>query len=300
MIGEIKMETSKLQNFIEIIGEEMKDHSGMGHVFSETQERLIAEARINALKKCFPGSKEMKVRVTFIESTLGMSPNDRDIYRDYIASKAPNALDVSDEIAAVGIDAVEEKGMTVFPRNEKGEPCSFDYQWKGFMKDACSLLSRAAGKDPETGKKIPSNYSSKLTAFKKVIDGNIFVYPRMIKFDMHNLEMSELSRPLRADTPQGPRTALAKSEMLPAGATAEFNILCMNPADEKVVEEWLSYGVLHGFGQWRNGGFGTFVWEKLEDWHSVNNSISEKAIDDKVDSLENAEKKKPRGRKKKE
>lgn len=287
------MEKSKLQEFINTIGEETKDTSGVRHVFSETQEKFIAEARINALKKCFPGSKEMKVRVTFIDNTLGMSPNDRDVYRDYIASKAPDALDVSDEVAAVGIDAVEEKGMTVFPRNEAGEPCAFDYQWKGFMKDACALLSKAAGKDPETGKKIPANYSSKMTAYKKVIDGNIFVYPRMIKFDMHGHSMGELSRPLRADTAQGPRIALAKSEMLPAGATAEFNILCMNPADEAVVEEWLTYGVLHGFGQWRNGGFGTFVWEKLEDWHRVGDAPA----DDSDVAISEAPKK--RGRKKK-
>ena len=286
------MEKMTLQQFIEAIGEETKDQSNLRHVFSETQEKFIAEARIHALKTCFPGAKEMKVRVTFIENTLGMSPNDRDVYRDYIASKAPDALDVSDEVAAVGIDAVEEKGMTVFPRNEAGEPCSFDYQWKGFMKDACALLSKAAGKDPQTGKKIPANHSSKVTAYKKVIDGNIFVYPRMIKFDMHDRAMGEFSRPLRAETAQGPRIALAKSEMLPAGATAEFNILCMNPADEAVVEEWLTYGVLHGFGQWRNGGFGIFVWEKLEDWHCVGDAS-------KDDANEKQDAPKKRGRKKK-
>lgn len=116
------MENSKLQEFINAIGEETKDTSGVRHVFSETQEKFIAEARIDALKKCFPGSKEMKVRVTFIDNTLGMSPNDRDVYRDYIASKAPDALDVSDEVAAVGIDAVEEKGMTVFPEMKPENP----------------------------------------------------------------------------------------------------------------------------------------------------------------------------------
>ena len=132
-----------------------------------------------------------------------------------------------------------------------------------------------------------------MTAYKKVIDGNIFVYPRMIKFNMNDRVMGELSRPLRADTAQGPRIALAKSEMLPAGATAEFNILCLNPADEKVVEEWLTYGVLHGFGQWRNGGFGVFVWEKLEDWHRVGDAPT-----DDLD-VANSEAPKKRSRKKK-
>ena len=43
--------------------------------------------------------------------------------------------------------------MTVFPRTEDGRPFLYDYQIKGFFKDACGCLSRVAGKDPETGKK---------------------------------------------------------------------------------------------------------------------------------------------------
>lgn len=247
----------------------------VGHIFTEAQEELISKKRYEAITKCFPSAMEMSVRIVFIDSALGMSPNDRDIYRDYIASKAPDAKNIEEEINAVGEDAVEKKGMTVFPRNEKGNPCSWDYQWKGFFKDACSMLSRASGKD-ESGKKNLSNLSSKLTAFKKVIDGNIFVYPRMIEFKIPDgLEMEEFSRALRADTPQGPRVALSKSEKLPAGSTTEFKVLVLNPKDRDVVEEWLNYGVLHGFGQWRNGGFGVFIWEKAEDWHTVGENGSE-------------------------
>ena len=59
--------------------------------------------------------KTMKVRLTFTESILGTSPNDPEIYRSYIGSKAPDAASVDEEVAALGADAVAEQQMTVFP-----------------------------------------------------------------------------------------------------------------------------------------------------------------------------------------
>ena len=81
------------------------------------------------------------------------------------------------------------------------------------------MLSRLAGKDPVTGKKVKGvNESSKMTAFKKVIDGNIFVFPRRIPL-IFDGEMTICQRSLRAQTPQGERVALSASEEVPAGAT---------------------------------------------------------------------------------
>ena len=99
--------------------------------------------------------------------------------REFIASKSPDANTIEDEVAALGADAVADKGMTVFPRNENGEPILYDYQIKGFFKDSCGMLGRIGGKT-EIGKKKAVNESGKLTAYKKVIDGLIFIQPRMI------------------------------------------------------------------------------------------------------------------------
>lgn len=77
----------------------------------------------------------MKVRLTFLEPVLGTWPSSENIARDYIASKAPDASTIEDEIAALGADAVAEKGKTVFPRTN-GQPILYDYQIKGFFKDA--------------------------------------------------------------------------------------------------------------------------------------------------------------------
>lgn len=206
--------------------------------------------------------KKIKVKLTFTEPILGTWPSNQNIAREFIASKSPDAATIEDEVAALGADAVADKGMTVFPRNEKGEPVLYDYQVKGFFKDSCGMLGRIGGKS-ETGKKKAVNESGKITAYKKVIDGLIFVEPRMIplKFDG---EIGDCQRPLRAQTAQGERVSLANSEEIPAGATCEFEVLCMDDSHEKAVLEWLDYGALRGIGQWRNSGKGRFTYEILD------------------------------------
>lgn len=203
--------------------------------------------------------KRIKVKLTFIEPVLGTWPNNQNIAREFIASKSPDTATIEDEVAALGADFVSDKGMTVFPRNDDGEPVLYDYQIKGFFKDSCGMLSRIGGKT-ETGKKKAVNESGKITAYKKVIDGLIFVSPRMIPIHASG-EMTECQRPLRAQTMQGERVSLANSEQIPAGSTCEFEVLCMDDSHEKAVLEWLDYGVLRGIGQWRNSGKGRFSYE---------------------------------------
>ena len=205
--------------------------------------------------------KIINARLTFTEELLGTASNDKDIHEEFIASKAPDAPSIEEEVAAIGVDEMVAKGKTVFPRNPEGNPIIFDYQIKGFFKDACSMLNRVATKD-EKGKKLIVNESSKLTAFKKVVDGMIFVKPRMIevKFDG---EIGSCQRPLRAQTAQGERIALANSETIPAGAQIDIQVICLSDEHEAAVREWLDYGALRGLGQWRNSGKGTFEWVEI-------------------------------------
>ena len=206
----------------------------------------------------------IKYKVTFIEGLLGTAPNDKDIYGNFIGSKAPDAPTMEQEIEAIGVDEYAEKGITVFPRNADGNPILFDYQIKGFFKDACGMLSRLSGKDESGKKKKAVNESGKLTAYKKVIDGLIFVAPREIpiKFDG---EITLCQRPLRAQTAQGERVALASSEEIPAGASIEFTVTCLDDGHAAAVREWMEYGFLRGIGQWRNSGKGRFTFEEIAD-----------------------------------
>ncbi len=197
-------------------------------------------------------AKDLKVKITFIENILGSSPADTEIYTNFIGSKAPEALSVEEEVAAIGVSGVVEKGMTIFPKLEDGTPFVWDYQIKGFFKDTCSAL-----------RKIGSSKSSKIKAFKKEIDGLIFVMDRKIPFNFEGL-VGICQRPLRAQTLQGERVALAISEEIPAGATLEFTIHMMCDEHEAVVREWLDYGRFRGLGQWRNSGKGRFTWEEVK------------------------------------
>lgn len=197
--------------------------------------------------------KTMKVKLTFVEPVLGTSPANEDIYREFIASKAPvdERINIEDEVAALGVDEVVEKGMTIFPKLDDGTPFVYDYQLKGFFKGAASAL-----------RQIPGSRSSKVKAYKKKVDQLIFVTPRQIPVLLSG-PTDTCQRPLRASTPQGERVSLAMSEEIPAGSALEFSVVMLNDDDEKLVREWLNYGVLHGFGQWRNSGKGRFTWECL-------------------------------------
>lgn len=197
--------------------------------------------------------KTLEAKLTFTEEVLGTSPNDEDIYRNFIGSKAPDAQTVEEEVAAMGADAVVEKGMTVFARDENGTPCLYDYHVKGHFKDACSMLKKATG-----------SLSKDIKAHKKMIDGLIFVNPRLIPLEIpEGKAMGVCQRPLRAQTAQGERVALAMSESVPAGTTCTIEITCLADDDVKYVREWLDYGHFRGIGQWRNAGKGSYVWEEI-------------------------------------
>jgi hypothetical protein len=210
----------------------------------------------------------MIIRLIFREEALGMSPSSANIYDEFIGKNAPDAPSLEEEIDALGVDAVVDKGKTVFPIVD-GKPIIWDFQIKGMFKDSCGMLARAEG-----------TLSGQLTAYKKTIDGLIHVKPRKIPIILPNgAEMGECQRPLRAQTAQGERIALANSDTIPAGSTCEFEITFfemkkkIKTTDENgkakthglrdLIVEWLDYGVLRGFGQWRNSGKGRFEWEEI-------------------------------------
>ena len=193
--------------------------------------------------------KELKVTLTFNEYILGTASANPEIHAEFIASKAPDAQKMEEEVANVGADEVFEKSLTVFPRGKEGEPILYDYQIKGFMKDACGMLKR-----------VPGTESGKLKAYKKEIDGLIFVKEREIPIKTDK-PITIMQRPLRAQTAQGERVALASSERIEAGATVTFTIMTLRDDLMPVVKEWLEYGALRGIGQWRNSGAGRFSWE---------------------------------------
>ena len=188
---------------------------------------------------------QYQITLTFTEPLLGTVPLNREVYADYIASRVEgtHALDEVDTI-----EEATEKGTTGFHRQD-GTPAIYDYAVKGMFKDAAGMLRR-----------VPGTASVKLTAYKKIIDGLVFVTPRLIPLTVAG-ELGILERPLRAQTAQGERVSLARSEMAPAGSVLAFTVQVLGKdVTEETLREWLDYGSLRGMGQWRNGGYGRYMY----------------------------------------
>lgn len=205
--------------------------------------------------------KNLHVRITFTEELLGTANANPEIHREFIAGKAPDAPSREEEIAAIGVDAAEEKATTIFSRDADGNPVLWNYHFKGFFKESCQMLQRMKGEEC-------ARESAKIKAYKKIIDGCVEVsgdgkYGRKIPLKLADgVEIKIYQRPLRAQTAQGERIALASSETLPAGTQAELWVSCPDTYEAAVLE-WLSYGIRHGVGQWRNAGFGRFTFELI-------------------------------------
>lgn len=196
---------------------------------------------------------QMKIKLTFIEELLGTKAADPAVFTRFIASKHPDGTPQKDELDRA--DIREEAGSTLFHR-EHGAPGIYDYQVKGFFKDAMAALNRF---DKEA-----RNNLEKLAAFKSKIDGAIFVSPRFIPILLPpGAATGTCERPLRADTAQGPRVSVVRSETVPAGSALIVEIQVFAKELQPYLELMLNYGKLRGLGQWRNSGKGRFTWENL-------------------------------------
>jgi len=201
-------------------------------------------------------------KLTFIEPLLGSVPLDKDIYRRWIATRAPTPEQGEGEIETIPEVETLEQGTKGFHRLEDGTPMIRGHVIKGFFKSACGILRR----DSDT-------LSSKIRAYKKIIDGAVWPQPKMIPIVLgeggyslwpvsdgpKELGLKLLQRPLRCQTAQGERVALACSEIIPIGSSVEFDLLIVGGiVDEEVLHEWLDYGQLRGLGEWRSSGMGEF------------------------------------------
>lgn len=198
--------------------------------------------------------KDIRIKFYFFEEVLGTASFNKELHDEFIASKAPDALSRKEEVEALGVGEVVEKSMTGFARDDHGNPIVWDYQFKGMLKDAVGVL-----------RKVPGTKASKVKAYKKEIDGLIFPMPRKVVLSLPPKGVvGDCQRPLRAQTPQGERVALAHSETVPVGTTCEVTFRLLLDEHEDLIREVLDYGMLRGFGQWRNSGKGRFMYQELD------------------------------------
>ncbi len=198
----------------------------------------------------------MKIRVTLTEEMLGTACQNVDVHKEFIASKSADCAKMEEELSALPAEELMEKAVTVLPRDTDGQPIVWDYQVKGFLKEAIGVLTELSDKEIKVGKSKLSKYT-----FKRMVDNYIFVSPRKLRLSTGVGPIC--TRPLRAETMKGERVSLASSETIPTGATFECEIETLAPALEDLIKNALNYGSKKGLGQWRNSGKGRFSWQEI-------------------------------------
>jgi hypothetical protein len=207
--------------------------------------------------------------MVFTEQVLGTRPVEKDILKKYLAEKRPEGLDKDELETLPDIETELQEGSTLFAQEPDGTRFIYDYCFKGLFKEACGVLRR-----------ITVTESHGLTSYKQQIGGMAFVYPRHVRlvlpegYEPPSLEEGEkeaedtkairvpyLVRPIRCETPQGPRVAIGRSEALPTGSSCEILVRLLDGEWEDMLREWLSFGGIHGMCQWRSGGYGSFTHE---------------------------------------
>lgn len=192
-----------------------------------------------------------RVRFTLTEEMLGTKPANPKIFDGFVASKCPD-----DDLRKQELDSAEsreEAGTTIFAKVD-GVLGMYDYQIKGFLKEAAGAVNRY---DPEFRGDL-----EKLAAFKTKITQLIHVTPRFIPIVFPEgapKEVGICQRSIKCETAQGPRVALGKSETVPAGSYVEFDIKILSSELKKYLTVWMSHGEMVGLGQWRSGGKGRFT-----------------------------------------
>lgn len=215
---------------------------------------------------------EVTIQVT--TPWLGSTPADKELATRFVMNRYEEkfAGDKEANHTDEEVDAIPEPispddvAMTVFLRDPEGNFAFSDHVVRGFLKTAIQTLRDMPGtlthRVSKARKGGGEDGAGALGNYKQRVDRQIFVEPRLISIVLppgkHGGAVNE--RPLRATTAQGPRNALARSEELPIGSQATFEIEMIGDlAREDLLREWLDYGARHGFGQWRgSGGYGRF------------------------------------------
>lgn len=204
------------------------------------------------------------VVMELMEPMLGTVAKSKEIYSKFIESKAAERVDLPDaplrpasELETV-VDELESTGWTGFHTSPSGL-IVYDYFVKGFLKNAGNVLKEDLGAFCK--KKAEGGFAN----LKSHLNNYVFIMPRMVAItDADGKQLTQpdgvLERPLRAQTAQGPRVALAKSDYVSAWRRLAFQVV-MAPghpfkSEEELLTRLLSYAELQGFGQWRNGGYG--------------------------------------------
>ena len=187
------------------------------------------------------------VAVTLVEPLLGVTPKNPEVYKAWIAAKQAEAK--GDEGTP---EYTEDRSWTGFCCDDKGLYL-MDYHLKGYFKEVAAVMPEILGMKRKSGEFMAQQ------TIKSRLDNWLFVGPRKIYLGRKQPD-GYIERPLRAQTLQGARIALARSDYVNAGTVINFTLTilasCLIKQDH--LEAWLAYGEMKGLGQFRTGGYGRF------------------------------------------
>jgi hypothetical protein len=202
-----------------------------------------------------------KICIELQEPLLGTVPATKSIWVDHVATKlgkgmkrdgkSPEEIEEELEKTLEGVadrDIVTQ-GLTTFYKNNRGYYVR-DFFIKGHLKEAGRVM-----KEHGNTKQLRS----------KVVQ-YLFVRPRNIYVAKPTTTLDIVERPLRAQTAQGERICIARSEAIPEGTTLEYNVHVLNDVIKKsCLSELLQYGEYMGLGAWRGSGAGRFSVVSFEE-----------------------------------
>lgn len=204
-------------------------------------------------------SVKIKVTAELMEPMLGTVPKNKKIFTDFVSEKMGEfqgkPLKTMDQLEEEIDSAPEdlEKTATGFHKDTFGI-FLYNYMIIGNIKaNLFCLMSNGVGK---------------VLNYKKSSDLFLSVSPRKIRFFRENEDCplmqsdGSLERSLRAQTPRGDRTFLAKSDFVEAKTRFKFVVEVFRNdrgLTPEMIVHALKFGKNNGLGQWRgSGSYGKF------------------------------------------
>ena len=206
--------------------------------------------------------KQLTIKVTLLEDALALLPGTPDSFSRFLEFKkaklnkqqAAHVEDMEEEekraikerLETLKIDQAENS-VSVFPIDkETGKPFYYDYQIRGFFKDAarglkdCLQIKKSKTVDEDTSKEenpdaklkkalSKCKYLASFAGFSKMpatwVDRGIFVGPRNVIIEMpEDGKIGFCERPLRIEKFPQPIVSIKCSECVPAGSVLKFKV----------------------------------------------------------------------------
>ena len=267
-----------------------------------TIEREVWPEAVSEPVQILSYSYYVQVEITFVRELLGLTPNNPEMYKEYLAMKAKKATarlrtpetikaieqeffrNVDGEMEAMTVDEncidLVDKGTLIFPKNKDGLPCIWDYQWKGFLKERIE-----AGVNRGDEIHIPGLGIQKLGDIKNwimssrndlvVVDElSPIILPdgKQITIDQHPIRFKD------QNNSQIKVSAIASCETIPRGSKTIVTFKAKRKGWFPVIKYCLEEGFDIGTGSRRTDKFGTFTFREVrgslnccttDDWRKM-------------------------------